>query len=143
MSDFDIEAWVNQSDENKYFRQAVHVIIFAISEYRELQEIMVMKGGILLALGYRSTRFTRDIDFSTETKLEDFDVEAFVQKFDHAVVTAVDRLDYGIDCLVQGWKQQPPVKTRHFRLLKSGWGMQIEVTAEHTDRLLTKERIKL
>ena len=56
-----------------------------------------MKGGILLALGYESTRFTRDIDFSTEIMLQNFDVEAFIAKFDAALVDTIDQLEYDID----------------------------------------------
>ena len=36
-----------------------------------------MKGGILLALGYESTRFTRDIDFSTEITSVRLKIEKF------------------------------------------------------------------
>ena len=108
MADFDIDSWVNQSARNKLFRQAVHTILYSISSTRDLREIMVMKGGILLALEYESTRFTRDIDFSTEIMLKNFDVEAFIAKFDAALVEIIDQLEYDIDCIVQGYEQQPP-----------------------------------
>lgn len=67
-----------------------------------------MKGGILLALGYESTRFTRDIDFSTEQTLNEFNAKDFIARFAAALVESVDKLQYDIDCRVQGWKQQPP-----------------------------------
>ena len=73
-----------------------------------------MKGGILLALGYESTRFTRDIDFSTEIMLQEFNVEEFIAKFDAALVDTIDQLEYDIDCKVQGCKQQPPRENATF-----------------------------
>lgn len=99
---------MNDSAENKLFRQAVHTILYSISSTRELQEIMVMKGGIVLALDYESTRFTRDIDFSSEITLQKFDISKFIARFSSALVEAVDRLTYDVDCAIQGWKQQPP-----------------------------------
>ena len=58
---------------------------------------MILKGGILLALGYESTRFTKDIDFSTATKTKDFDVDQYVAQFESALFDAVEKLDYGLD----------------------------------------------
>ena len=70
-----IEIWVNERPEHKTFREVVHTILYAISSTKDLQGLMVMKGGILLALGYESTRFTTDIDFSSEKQLKEFNVE--------------------------------------------------------------------
>lgn len=108
MSEFDIETWVNDSLENKVFRQVVHTILYCISSDRELHKIMVMKGGILLSLDYESTRFTRDIDFSSNAILKEFDIENFIERFNGALVEAVDKLAYDVDCAIQGWKQNPP-----------------------------------
>ena len=139
MTIFDIEAWVNQSAENKLFRQAVHIVIYSISNNRELQKIMIMKGGILLALGYESTRFTRDIDFSTEQKLDNFDVEAFINRFDAALVDAVDKLEYGVDCVVQGWKQQPPREDATFPTIQIRVGFA-DRSDQRAHRLLTLKK---
>ena len=61
------------------FRQAIHLILAAIESDAELRRGMVMKGGILMALRYRSPRFTRDIDFSTRSTRGEFD-EAFFHR---------------------------------------------------------------
>lgn len=114
MASLDIATWVNEDAGHRAFRQAVHTILTAISNTRELREIMVMKGGILLALGYASTRFTRDIDFSTEQTPAEFDIEDFIAKFDNALVDASDKLPYDIDCRLQGWKKQPPREDASF-----------------------------
>jgi hypothetical protein len=63
--------WVEQavSLKNQLFRQAVHIIIHAISDCDNLRSMMIMKGGILLAIEYNSPRYTKDIDFSTEKNM--------------------------------------------------------------------------
>jgi len=108
LATFDIREWVTQSPEHRSFREAVHTILAAISGTPELQANMIMKGGILLALGYESTRYTKDIDFSTPTLLDDFDPEDFRRCFEASLAGAVDQLDYGLDCRVQRYEQQPP-----------------------------------
>lgn len=65
-----IEEWVHQVSEKppKIFRHAVHTILFAVSQSIQLHELMIMKGGILIALKYGGIRHTKDIDFSTGLK---------------------------------------------------------------------------
>ena len=66
MNEVDVSGWVEQADvPQRRFREAVHIILDAIGQSRSLQTKMVMKGGLLMAIRYASTRFTRDIDFST------------------------------------------------------------------------------
>jgi len=98
------------SDGEKEFRQAVHLILTAIESDPSLREIMVMKGGILMALRYRSPRFTRDIDFSTTRKLQEMDPADFRTRFEEALALAVAESDYDLDCRVQGCKILPPNK---------------------------------
>jgi hypothetical protein len=90
---------------------------------------MVMKGGILLALGYSSTRFTRDIDFSTDQCPADFDIEGFIAKFDEALVGATERTSYDIDCRIQRWKKKPPREEDTFPTLEISVGY-----ASHSNR---------
>lgn len=118
MEQFDIRRWVYKSPEQRPFRQAVHTILMAISGTPTLQNSMIMKGAILLALGYESTRFTKDIDFSTATKRKDFDVDGFRSQFETALVRAVEQLDYGLDCRMQGFQQKPPGEDKAFPTLK-------------------------
>ncbi len=108
MTGLKIQDWINQSSERVPFRQAVHTILVAISRSEALKTNMIMKGGILLALGYESTRYTKDIDFSTAKTLQEFDLETFIQELKSALVEAVESLDYGLDCRVQSYKQKPP-----------------------------------
>ena len=62
-----MEAWVQQAPDKpqRGFREAVHIILESIGRSKHLQARMVMKGGLLMAIRYDSSRYTRDIDFST------------------------------------------------------------------------------
>ena len=108
MAKIAIREWVDQSPDYRPFRQAAHTILTAISGTPDLQAAMVMKGGVLLALGYRSQRHTKDIDFSTSIQLRDFDLDAFRGTLEQSLVEAVERLGYGLDCRVQSCRQSPP-----------------------------------
>lgn len=134
---------MNREAEHVEFRQAVHTILHAISSTRGLREIMVMKGGILLALGYESTRFTRDIDFSTEKKLKEFNAEEFKDRIDAALVDSVEKLRYGVDCRVQGWKQKPRRKDADFATIefKVGYANRNDQRAQR--RLMLGEALHL
>jgi hypothetical protein len=60
--ELDIVGWVKRStDEERAFRQAVHTILFAIASSEILSTKMFMKGGILLAIEFNSTRHTKDM----------------------------------------------------------------------------------
>lgn len=103
-----IRKWVDSEPSQRVFRQAVHTILTAISGTSDLQTSMIMKGGILLALGYESPRFTKDIDFSTASLLQDFDLQTFSQRMESSLINAVESLGYGLDCRMQSCKQEPP-----------------------------------
>ena len=122
MSGIHIQDWINQSVERVPFRQAVHTILVAVSQSEALKTNMIMKGGMLLALGYESTRYTKDIDFSTAKTLNEFDIEAFIQELKSALLEAVESLDYGLDCRVQSYKQQPPKSDATFPTLSISVG---------------------
>jgi hypothetical protein len=100
---------------------------------------MIMKGGILLALGYESTRYTKGIDFSTAMTLQDIDQEAFVQRIDEALTRAVERLDYGLDCLVQKHKQLPPGEAASFPTIRVNIGYAYKSQAKLHRRLLRRQ----
>lgn len=69
----DLSAWVDaeQQPERRAFRQAVQLVLRAIAQSPTLAPVMVMKGGVLLAIRYQSSRFTTDIDFSTPRRFQD------------------------------------------------------------------------
>jgi predicted nucleotidyltransferase component of viral defense system len=104
---FDIKEWVNQNSDYLAFRQAVHTTLVAIAGTPMLQTSMIMKGGVLLALSYNSPRYTKDIDFSTAAKRQDFNLDDFRQQLEDSLLNAVEALEYGLDCLVQTCIQHP------------------------------------
>lgn len=103
-----IDQWVKDSPlDQKGNRQATHSILKAIAGSDELSAKMVMKGGTLLGLRYGSSRYTTDIDFSTELRLIDFSLEAFEAEFNDALDLAEAELAYGLKCKLQSYKIQP------------------------------------
>lgn len=106
-----IEEWIkNGGASYKLMRQAVHIILKAISIDGFLSETMVMKGGTLLGVRHGSDRYTTDIDFSTENKYQDFDFESFIVRFNNALDNAESQLAYGMKSKVQSYKVQPNAK---------------------------------
>ncbi len=109
MEPSDMVCWVEDAPENqREFREAVHVILSAITHDPDLRGSMVMKGGILMGIRYRSLRFTSDIDFSSEARLSDLDPGTIRKKLDSGMALASTRFDYDIDCRVQSCKVNPP-----------------------------------
>lgn len=68
---------------------------------------MIMKGGMLLAVRYQSDRFTKDIDFSTLDKFQNFEKEAFIIQLEESLLVAGDSLPYQVQCVVQSSKIMP------------------------------------
>jgi Nucleotidyl transferase AbiEii toxin, Type IV TA system len=128
----DIETWVGQSSvDQREFRQAVHVILCAIAHSSGLRERMIMKRGILLGLRYRSSRFTKDIDFSTCLTLNDLPPNEIREQFDRSLPLAVERLDYGLDCRVQKFEVRPPNEDATFPSLRLSIGYAYQGTPKH------------
>ncbi|WP_210457396.1 nucleotidyl transferase AbiEii/AbiGii toxin family protein [Vibrio crassostreae] len=106
--EYSIDNWVeNGPEDRKEFRQAVHIILQAISSSSYLKPKMIMKGGMLLGIRYQSSRFTEDIDFSTAEKLADIDQDEFESELNEALQVAENELAYPIKCAVQTIKIQP------------------------------------
>jgi len=103
-----IEQWVNDSPlDQKAIRHATHMILKAISGSDELSAKMVMKGGALLGLRYGSSRYTTDIDFSTDLRLAEVSLEEFTGNFNDSLDVAEAELAYGMKCKLQSYKIQP------------------------------------
>ena len=138
MEKFDIRTWVDENQEQRPFRQAVHTILTAISGNPDLRTDMILKGGILLALGYESTRFTKDIDFSTVTKTREFYMDQYIARFEGALIDAVEQLDYGLDCRVQNCRQNPPGEDKTFPTIQMKVGYADKSNARAHRRLMAK-----
>lgn len=108
----DWEKWVESGGDHNWkpLRQAVHVVLLAIASCDSLKGDMMLKGGILMALCYGSSRYTRDIDFSQEDKYQPGDEQRLISDLKEALIQSVQEVDYGIDCKVQSFELKPPSK---------------------------------
>lgn len=113
MNEIDIEAWVDAApDRQRGFREAVHIVLDSIGHSQSLQARMVMKGGLLLAIRYDSTRFTRDLDFSTSERYIEADADRLLAEFESGLAAAENRLSYGTACRLQSRKLEPKAQHR-------------------------------
>ncbi|ODB98565.1 hypothetical protein A3196_10095 [Candidatus Thiodiazotropha endoloripes] len=109
MEEQSIHDWVDASEDEKQrsFREAVHIILSGIANDRVLQATMVIKGGILLAIRYKSHRYTKDIDFSTDKQLADINPDSLADKLDRSMAIMANTLNYEMVCKIQSYKIQP------------------------------------
>lgn len=113
MIEVEIEAWVEQAPRGQQgFREAVHIILDGIGHSQNLSAKMVMKGGLLLAIRYESSRYTRDLDFSTSEKYSTENAEALLTELRDGLITAEDRLPYSTLCRLQSYQVQPKGENR-------------------------------
>jgi predicted nucleotidyltransferase component of viral defense system len=134
VEEYNINAWVEgaPTETNKEFREATHTILSAIAADENLKASMVLKGGILLAIRYKSHRYTTDIDFSTEKKLGgDITEEGVRKSLDKSLSQMVETLNYDLDCRVQSSKLQPKNRDSSFPSIKMTIGYAYKGTAAH------------
>jgi len=109
--EIDLDKWVLEAQPDyASARKSTHVILQAISSDETLRASMIIKGGTLLGIRYGSNRFTTDIDFSTEKKLSEVNLEEFKSSFNDALDVAESELNYGIKCRVQSYIIKPNPK---------------------------------
>lgn len=127
-----IQEWVDHAPANQSeFRKAVHIILCGIAHKSELRSRMIMKGGILLALRYRSSRFTKDIDFSTSLTKAELEPERIRDLLAAALPIAGEMLDYGVDCRIQKFELLPPHDRATFPSIRMRIGYATMATAKH------------
>ncbi len=105
-----IHSWVEEEDidaQERQRREAIHILLSAISNSEFLKARMAMKGGVLLAIKYASPRYTIDVDFSTSMKLSDIDIEAFKNELNKKLSFSSEKSNYGMACLIQKIQQNP------------------------------------
>lgn len=119
-----LERWVGAADDttDREFRQAVHTVLDALASIPGLSQWIALKGAILLAVRYDFTRPTRDVDLSTEKRLQDVDVEAFLADLRQALPASVERLPYGLACRLQSHEIRPAGAEASFPTLRASIG---------------------
>lgn len=138
--ELDIARWVDAASiDQRNFREAVHLILTAISRSSGLRSKMIMKGGMLMAIRYDSTRFTRDADFSTTDKHDKGSEVALLDELDAQIDLANDQLNYDTMCLRQSAKLNPQTPNSRFPTLHIRIGYAPRSHAGHMRRLLAKQ----
>ncbi|HWL29915.1 MAG TPA: nucleotidyl transferase AbiEii/AbiGii toxin family protein, partial [Burkholderiaceae bacterium] len=89
-------------------REGMHAAMLATARLDGRFPAMVMKGGVLMAVRYGSTRYTTDVDYSTTARLDDVDVAMFVGDLAAQLQRIADVLDYDMACRIQGHRINPP-----------------------------------
>lgn len=138
--EIDIVRWVEAApDDKKGFREAVHIVLTAISRSAGLRSKMIMKGGLLMAIRYDSTRFTRDADFSTRDKHDPASEKALIEELIAQLYQVNDELPYDTMCLIQSAKLNPKTPDASFPALKIKIGYAPRRDRKLRDRLMAKQ----
>lgn len=108
--DVSVREWVNlaRSDPVRYReRQATEILLTAIGLVSSLRDTLYLKGGALMALGFRSTRVTADVDFTAEADPDDLP-ERIADELNGGLTAAAANLGY-VDfiCRVQRITRRP------------------------------------
>lgn len=104
-----IEEWIDraENDDEKRFRQAIHLILLAVSRDKVLSQNLVIKGGIVLSLAYGSERYTTDLDLSSLDNMEVLSKEELESKLSKQIKAVVALNDYNLKLLVHSIKYMP------------------------------------
>lgn len=133
MEKLDLSEWVRRSENSAdtAFRQAVHILILAISQSDLLKTRMIFHGGLLLAIRFKGIRHTKDVDFVTVDHRNQFDVEDFIGHLNEEIAVACQTLIYGLDCKIQSHRVKPPGENRNFQTIKMKMGYAYKGTFAH------------
>lgn len=133
------EKWVEDGGDVQWrpLRQSVHIVLLSIAKCESLKNHMMLKGGILMALCYDSSRYTRDIDLSQTSKYEKGDEEKLLKELSEALQISIQEVDYGLDCRVQSSQLKPPSeKNPTFPVLEVKIGYAYNADKKNHNRLL-------
>lgn len=105
------QAWVEAARTNLHEyrrRQLVEIVLHAIGAVPTLRSRLLLKGGALMNLVYRSSRATTDVDFTAPSEFSEAEVAQIVADLDTNIAVAAQRLGYlQLTCLVQSIKKKP------------------------------------
>lgn len=133
----DLPRWVAKAPpDKKNFREAVHILLTAIGASAVLRGNMILKGGMLMALRYDSSRFTRDADFSTAAKYAKGDEQKLLAELGAQLVTANAGSSYDTFCKIQHHSLMPPGPDKSFPTLALKIGYAPRSNSRSLQRLL-------
>ncbi len=133
----DLASWVAKAPaDKKNFREAVHIILAAIGASTVLRGNMILKGGMLMALRYDSSRFTRDADFSTTAKYAKGDEQKLLEELGVQLDLANAVSSYDTFCQIQRHSLTPPGPNKSFPTLALNIGYASRSNTRALQRLL-------
>ena len=108
--DIDVGAWVEAARHNPDLyrdRQVTEIVLTAIGLAPSLRTTLVLKGGALMALAFKSKRVTADVDFTAEAEPADFD-KLLVEELNALLPRVAIDLGYlDLICRVQTVEKKP------------------------------------
>lgn len=108
--DANIREWVESARSNQVLyrdRQVTEIVLASIGLTPSLKQQLVLKGGAVMALAFKSNRVTGDVDFTANAEPADFD-RLIVEELNAAMPTAAVQLGYlDLVCRVQSVKKMP------------------------------------
>ena len=133
------EKWVESGGTNQWkaMRHAIHTVLIAVANCESLKNQMMLKGGILMAICYDSSRFTRDIDLSQTSKYQNGDEDKLLSELNDAIQNSIQELSYGLDCRIQSSQLKPPSeKNPTFPVLEVKIGYAYNTDSKNHRRLM-------
>jgi hypothetical protein len=135
--DVDIRAWVEAARANPPLyrnRQVTEIVLATIGLTQSLATTLVLKGGALMALAFKSERVTGDVDFSASAGPADFD-KMLVHELNSQFPKVSVQLGYiDLICRVQRIEKRPRpqnFENMDFPALLVRIGSAIRGTPEH------------
>jgi hypothetical protein len=108
--DVDVRAWVEAARANPVRfrdRQVTEIVLAAIGLTPNLAQTLVLKGGALMALAFKSDRVTADVDFTATAYPKDFD-RLLTEELNAQLPRAAIQLGYlDLVCRVQRVEKKP------------------------------------
>ncbi len=135
-----VAEWVASAPlQQQAFREAVHIVLSAIGSSAPLRTQMVMKGGMLMAIRYNSTRFTRDADFSTTALYQQGNEKELTEELEAQIQYFNQLLSYNTHCTIQSSKINPPGNNRTHPTLNLRIGYAAPSNPSAMRRLIAKQ----
>jgi hypothetical protein len=108
--DVDVRAWVEEAraDPLRYRdRQVTEIVLTTVGIAPFLKDTLVLKGGTLMALAFKSDRLTVDVDFTAQADPDGFE-ERLVAELNELMPRTATKLGYlDLICRVQSVEKKP------------------------------------
>jgi hypothetical protein len=104
---------------------------------------MIMKGGMLMALRYESSRFTKDADFSTREIYKQGNEEELISELEVQLSLASAELPYDTSCKIQSSRLKPAEENVTFPTLTLNIGYAPRSNANAMKRLQANQAATL